>query len=84
MSVAARKGAIMAGGKGLAGWLRYRLWQRVQKPKSVVVHLGDSAWLPYGNFGCPAATARASRIGVEAGIRGVMSQRITALRKARQ
>jgi len=74
LSMAAEKGAIMAGRKGPAVWLRHGLWRRVQKPKSVVAYFRDPAWLPYGNFGCPVATPRASRIGVEAGIRGVITR----------
>ena len=56
--MAAKKGAIMAGRKGPASGYAMDFVSCVQKPKPTAVRLGHSAWLPYGNFGCPGATAR--------------------------
>ncbi len=56
VSVAAKKGAIMAGRKGPAMWLRYGLRQRAHKPEAesslsrprCPVALRQ-LWLPWGN-----------------------------------
>jgi hypothetical protein len=66
VSVAAKKGAILAGRKGPVVWLRYGLRQRSHEPKSTAVRLGHTPRLPYGNFGCPAATAPLAGTVVEA------------------
>ena len=50
MSVAARNGAILAGWKGPPVWLRNGLWGVTRSP---AFRFG----LPYGNSGCPSATA---------------------------
>ena len=65
VSMAAKKGAKMAGRKAPLVWLRYGLRQRAYQPNSMAVRLGDSARLPYGNFGCPAATGRLAVTSVE-------------------
>ena len=50
LSVAARNGAILAGWKGPPVWLRNGLWGVTRSP---AFRFG----LPYGNSGCPSATA---------------------------
>ena len=50
VSVAARNGAILAGWKGPPVWLRNGLWGVTRSP---AFRFG----LPYGNSGCPSATA---------------------------
>jgi len=54
LSMAAKKGAILAGRKGPPGWLRNGLPTRHSEPWVL-------AWLPCGNFGCPTATEPLSR-----------------------
>jgi hypothetical protein len=49
VSMAAKKGAIMAGRKAPALRLRDGLRQRSHKPKVAAVRVGFSAWLPCGN-----------------------------------
>jgi hypothetical protein len=74
VSVAAKKGANMAGKKGPAVWLRDGLLQRAQEPNPTVTRVGHPASLPYGNFGCPAATARLAGTAMEAVVRNAITR----------
>ena len=74
MSVAAKKWAIMAGTKAPVAWLHDGLRQSAYQPNSVAVRLGDSARLPYGNFGCPAAIARLAGTILEAVVRNAITR----------
>src|SRR5947208_6895000 len=69
VSMAAKKGASLAGRKGPPVRLRYGLWQRDQGRNSTIARLREPAELPAGNSGCPAATVRLLRTAMEAVIR---------------
>lgn len=60
LSVAGKKGAIMAGGRAPLAWLRRWLRQRGYQPNSMAMFFGESSRLPYRNFGWAAATQRFS------------------------